>query len=290
MSSSRIAYVNGSYVPHREAAVHIEDRGFQFADGVYEVIHVFNGAFIDADPHIARLERSLREMQLTPPMPMTSLRAVLKEVVRRNRVREGIVYLQVTRGAHPRDFPFPPAHVEPTLVITARSIPRYREDVENLGERAISIPDIRWKRRDIKSVSLLPSVLGKQKAREAGCYEAIMVDDDGFVTEGTSSNFWIVDKDGALRTRHLSNDILAGCTRGSLMALMQKAGVQPVEKKFTMDDVYAAQEAFVTSATSFVKPIVEMDGRKIGTGKPGSLTSKLHGLYSQHVKNYRRVA
>ncbi len=288
--ASRIAYVNGQYRPHREAAVHVEDRGYQFADGVYEVIHVFNGEFVDADPHLVRLERSLREMQLAQPMPMRALRAVLAEVVRRNRIHEGIVYLQITRGTWPRDFAFPPADVPPSLVITARSIPRYREDVENLGERAISIPDIRWKRRDIKSVSLLPSVLGKQKAREAGCYEAIMIDDEGFITEGTSSNFWIVGPDGVLRTRHLSSDILAGCTRGSLMALMAGEGIEPVQEKFTLADALSAREAFVTSATSFVKPIVEIDGKPVGNGKPGPITRTLHRLYTAHVKTHRRAA
>jgi D-alanine transaminase len=288
--ASRIAYVNGQYLPHSEAAVHVEDRGYQFADGVYEVIHVFNGDFIDADPHLARLERSLREMQLRQPMSMRALRAVLAEVVRRNRIHEGIVYLQITRGAWPRDFAFPPAHVPPSLVITARAIPRYREDVENLGERAISIPDIRWKRRDIKSVSLLPSVLGKQKAREAGCYEAIMIDDDGFITEGTSSNFWIVGQDGVLRTRHLSSDILAGCTRGSLMALMEGEGIKAIQEKFTLEDALAAREAFVTSATSFVKPIVAIDDKPVGNGKPGTITRTLHKLYTAHVKAHRRAA
>lgn len=280
---SRIAYVNGSYVPHREAAVHVEDRGYQFGDGIYEVLHVHDGRFMDTDLHMARLARSLREMGIAAPMPDQALLAVLREVVRRNRVREGIVYMQITRGVAPRDHAFPGNPVAPALVITARHGPAFPRDIDRWAGTAVTAPDIRWGRCDIKTVNLLPNCLAKQKAREAGAYEAILIDAAGEVTEGSSSTLWIVDAKGALRTRRLDHHILPGCTRAALAELLAEAQMSFQEDGFGEADLRAAREVFVTSATSFVKPIVEIDGRTVGDGKPGPVTRRLFDLFARHA-------
>ena len=215
---SRWAYVNGRYVPHREASVHVEDRGYQFADGVYEVVLVHAGAMIDEIPHLDRLDRSLDELRIAQPMGRMALRAVLREVVRRNRIRTGLVYLQITRGVARRDHAFPTG-VKPALVVTAKRLALPREETLESGVRVVTIEDIRWQRCDIKSVSLLPNVLGKQHARENGAYEAWQIDQDGNVTEGTSSNSWIVTHDDRLLTRPASHEILNGITRQTILKL-----------------------------------------------------------------------
>jgi D-alanine transaminase len=281
---SRIAYVNGRYLPQRDACVNIEDRGYQFADGIYEVVHLYRGRYIDEELHLARLERSLAEIALPMPMPRASLRHVLAEVARRNRVSEGLLYMQVTRGVARRDHVFPAKPVPPALVVTIRRIPPYPASIEGWGGAAITYPDLRWARRDIKSTGLLPNVLARQKAREQGAIEAILVEADGTITEGAATSFWIVDRHGVLRTRQLGQAILPGCTRGALIGLMQQEGVAFAEGPFPVEDARAAREAFITSATSFVKPILALDGAKVGDGTPGEVTRKLFEMFARHVK------
>ena len=272
---SRIAYVNGRYLPHNNAAVSVEDRGFQFADGVYEVCEVRAGRLIDAKRHLTRLQRSLGELRMLMPMPLSALRIVLRETVRRNRVRDGIVYLQVTRGAAPRDFPFPAAGTVPTIVVTARSNdPAKLAALAEQGIAVITTPDIRWQRVDIKSVALLPNVLAKQAARDKGAREAWLVDARGYVTEGGSSNAWIV-KDGALITRPLGTDILPGVTRSVVLDVLAAKKLRLEERAFTVEEAHAAEEAFVTSASQIVMPVVRIDGKAVGTGRPGPVAAAL---------------
>jgi len=280
---SRIAYVNGRYVPHREAAVHVEDRGYQFADGVYEVVCVHGGRIIDEEPHLDRLERSLRELRIAMPMGRPAYRHVTRELVRRNRVTDGIVYTQITRGVARRDHPFPAAGTPPSIVMTSRRIKPQDPALFQKGIAVISTPDIRWQRCDIKSVSLLPNILAKQQAREAGAYEAWFVDRDGNVTEGSSTNAWIVTRDGELVTRQLGSAILGGITRRSLIGLAEAAQVKVVERPFTLEEARQAREAFLTSTTSFVIPIVALDGRPVGTGKPGPVAARLRELYDGYM-------
>jgi D-alanine transaminase len=273
---SRIVYVNGRYVPHRDAAVHVEDRGYQFADGVYEVCEVRGGRLIDERRHMARLERSLAELRIEQPMPLNSLGVVLRETVRRNRVREGIVYLQVTRGVAPRDHAFPKAGTRPSVVVTAKSHDSARnERTAAEGIAVITVPENRWPRVDIKSVSLLPNVLAKQAAREAGAKEAWYVDGDGKVTEGSSSNTWIVTTDGKVVTRPAETGILRGITRSVLIEVLKEQNLQLDERPFTVDEAFAAREAFVTSASQIVMPVISIDGRPIANGAPGLVASAL---------------
>jgi D-alanine transaminase len=279
---SRIAYVNGRYVPHADAMVHVEDRGYQFADGVYEVIAVHGGALVDETGHMARLERSLGELDIAWPMAPRALAVVIGEMVRRNRVRDGIVYLQITRGVAPRSHAFPEA-AEASVVLTARQLPPFTVDRNSLGVEVVTVDDIRWKRCDIKTVSLLPNVLGKETARRAGAYEAWMVDADGNVTEGTSSNAWIVTADGELVTRQLDTAILSGITRAAVVEAAAEEGMALVERPFSVDEAKAAREAFVTSTTSYVKPVVRIDGQAVGNGHIGFLTQRLLELYAAHM-------
>jgi len=282
---SRIAYVNGRYLPHAEAAVSIEDRGYQFADGVYEVCEVRGGRLVDETRHMARLDRSLRELRMPRPMSAKALSHVLRETVRRNRVHDGIVYLQVTRGVAPRDFPFPPEGTRPTVVVTARSFDRARlEQQAEQGIAVVTVPDIRWGRVDIKSVALLPNVLAKQAARDKGAREAWMVDADGRITEGASSNAWIVTRDGVLVTRPLNTGILPGITRSVVMDELKGQGLRIEERAFTVQEAYAAREAFVTSASQIVMPVVSIDGRPVGNGAPGLITTSLRRDYHQHAE------
>lgn len=282
---SRIAYVNGRYVPHREATVPIEDRGYQFADGVYEVCEVRDGRLVDERRHIARLDRSLRELRMVRPMSLAALGVILRETVRRNRVRNGIVYLQVTRGVAPRDFPFPPAGTRPSVVVTSRSSdPARLEKLAEEGIAVITVPDIRWGRVDVKSVALLPNVLAKQAARDKGAREAWLVDAQGRVTEGASSNAWIVSRDGVLVTRPLGRDILPGITRSVVLDIVKAHGLKFEERAFTVEEAYAAREAFITSASQLVQPVVRIDGRSVGNGAPGLVASALRRDYHQHAE------
>ncbi|MBN8527823.1 MAG: D-amino-acid transaminase [Caulobacterales bacterium] len=277
---SRVAYVNGQYVRHSQAVVHIEDRGFQFADGVYEVWSVFDGRLADFDGHLTRLWRSLDELRIDHPMSREALEAVLKETVRRNRVVEGLVYIQVTRGTARRDHPFPAEGTPPSVVITARSLPLSKGAAQAAkGVAVITQPDIRWGRCDIKTVGLLPNVLAKQAAKERGAAEAWMVDEMGLVTEGSSTNAWIVDENGRLRTRDAQSNILRGITRAAVMALIAEEGLELEERAFSVEEAKRAREAFYTSATGFVMPAVSIDGVKIGDGKPGPIATRLRALY-----------
>jgi D-alanine transaminase len=282
---SRIAYVNGRYLPHAQAAIGIEDRGFQFADGVYEVCEVRGGRLVDERRHMARLDRSLRELRISRPMSASALSVVMHETVRRNRVRDGIVYLQVTRGAARRDFPFPAAGTVPSVIVTARSSDR--EKLENAaleGIAVVTVPDIRWQRVDIKSVALLPNVLAKQAARDKGGKEAWLVDAQGRITEGASSNAWIVTRDGKLVTRPLGNDILPGITRSVVIDVSKAQGLAFEERAFTVEEAYAAREAFVTSASQIVMPVVSIDGRTVANGAPGLLSAALRREYHHHAE------
>jgi len=279
---SRIAYVNGRYVPHRSATVHIEDRGFQFADGVYEVVAIQDGIFIDEDMHLARLARSRGELRLDAPLSDAGLKLVMHETVRRNGIRNGIVYVQITRGTAPRDFSFP-KNTRPSLVVTARRMKVADPRLAEQGVSVITIPDLRWKRPDIKSVSLLPNVIGKQLAREAVAYEAWQVDAHGNVTEGTSSNAWIVNSAGEVITRQADYSILNGVTRRGLLDLIGRAGLRLIERPFSVGEARAAREAFLTSSTNGVLPVVRIDGQPIGEGVPGSLAITLAAAYRNYA-------
>jgi len=279
---SRVAYVNGQYLPFRAAGVHVEDRGFQFADGVYEVVYFHQGRLIDETGHLDRLERSLRELSIAEPMSRRALQAVMREIIRRNVIASGILYIQITRGVARRDHPFP-VGVAPGVVMTVRRIKPTSAATVAAGVAVVSTPDIRWKRCDIKSVSLLPNVLMKQTAKQAGAYEAWMVDERGFVTEGASTNAWIVTADGELVTRETSSAILNGITRIALIALARQAGVRVVERPFTIAEAQAAKEAFLSSTTSYVLPVTRIDGHPVGDGKPGPLTLNLRQSYESTV-------
>ncbi|MBZ9937857.1 D-amino-acid transaminase [Mesorhizobium sp. BR1-1-16] len=273
---SRFAYVNGHYARHADAAIHIEDRGYQFADGVYEVCEVRGGRLIDERLHMDRLERSLAELRIAMPMSRAALGAVLRETVRRNLVRDGMVYLQVSRGVAPRNHLFPAADTAPALVVTAKSVARTSGDTRaESGVAVISVPDNRWERVDIKTVSLLPNVLAKQKAKEAGAYEAWFVDKDGNVTEGSSTNAWIVTADGALVTRPATGGILKGITRTVIFELAARSGLRIEERAFSIEEAKAAREAFITAATTVVMPVVRIDDQAIGNGSPGSIATDL---------------
>ena len=281
---SRIAYVNGRYTPLRDAGVNVEDRGYQFADGVYEVVCVQAGRFIDEDLHLARLERSLGEIRIGQPMARAALRRVLHEVVRRNRVRDGLLYMQVTRGVSRRDHAFPSLGTPPSLVVTVRRSAPYPADADRWAGRAVTHPDERWARCDIKSVSLLPNVLARQAAREGGAIEAVLIDAHGMVTEGAATTVWIVDGQGVLRTRHLDHQVLPGCTRDALTALLDAEGIGFEERGFSVEDLRGARELFLTSATSFVRPVTVLDGAAVGDGTVGPVTRRLFALFARHVQ------
>lgn len=282
---SRVAYVNGQYVPHRQAAVHIEDRGYQFADGVYEVCEVRRGRMIDERRHMERLDRSLRELRMAMPMPLKALGIVLRETIRRNRVRDGFVYLQVTRGVAPRDHYFPAPGTPASIVVTARAVdPAKGDALARQGIAVITVPENRWDRVDIKTVGLLPNVLAKQAAKEAGAREAWFVDGDGHVTEGGSTNAWIVTSDGKLITRPAESGILRGITRTVMLDVAEKLQIRVEERAFTVAEALAAREAFVTSATNFAMPVVRIDGQQVGDGLPGPVTRALRENFHQHAE------
>jgi D-alanine transaminase len=277
---TRIVYVNGRYLPYAQASVHAEDRGFQFADAVYEVCEVKGGRLVDETRHMARLARSLAELGMPQPMPAGAWSRVLRETIRRNRVRDGLVYLQVSRGAGPRNFLFPPAGTRPTVVCLARSTsPAQQEAAAEAGIGVKTMPDPRWGRCDIKTVMLLPAALAKEAARAEGAREAWFLDAQGYVTEGASSNAWIVDAEGRLVTRQADNAILRGITRTTLIDVLRREGVELVERPFTVAEARAAREAFVTSATNIVMPVVTIDGQPVGNGAPGLLTQRLRSEF-----------
>jgi D-alanine transaminase len=284
---SRIAYVNGKYQPHRTAAVHIEDRGYQFADGVYEVVPVQKGRLIDEDLHLDRLEFSLGELEIAQPMERRALKLVLREVLRRNGIERGILYMQVTRGVAPRNHAFP-LMARPALVITCKRLKPVPAKYLEQGVGVITLPDLRWKRCDIKTIGLLANVLGKQRATEEGAYEAWQIDPEGNVTEGTSTNAWIVTKDRKIVTRPLGHEILPGVTRRAMLELLHASNLALEERSFTLDEAHDAAEAFLTSSSVFLLPITRIDGKAVGDGKPGPVAGQLRALYVEHAE--RQVA
>lgn len=277
---SRVAYVNGRYVPFAGAAVAIEDRGFQFADGVYEVCAIRGGVLIDEEPHMARLARSLDELKIAWPIGERQIRHVMRETVRRNRVLDGLVYLQISRGVARRDHGFPAASVKPTLVVTARALDIVKyEALNQKGVAVITLPESRWARCDIKSTGLLANVLAKQAAREAGAFECWFVDRDGLVTEGSSTTAWIVDEHGVLRTRALSQAILPGVTRGEIGPFCGQLGVNFEERAFSVAEAKRAREAFISAASFGVLSVTKVDGQAVGDGKPGTVTAGIGKEY-----------
>jgi D-alanine transaminase len=279
---SRIVYVNGRYLPRRDAKVDVEDRGYQFADGVYEVCEVRGGRLVDERLHLERLRRSLRELRIPLPKSEAALGVIFRETLRRNRVRDGMIYLQITRGVAARDHAYSRG-MTPSLVVTARGIDfAQTEKTAAVGIAVITVPDNRWKRVDIKSVSLLPNVLAKQAAREQGAKEAWLVDHNGFVSEGSSTNAWIVSREGKVVTRPADQGILRGVTRTVLLDVIAAQGLELDERAFTVEEAYAAREAFVTSASQTVMPVVQIDGRPVGNGAPGLLSGALRRDFHRH--------
>lgn len=283
---SRIVYVNGDYVPEREARISVFDRGFLMADAVYEVTSVLGGKLVDFAGHAARLHRSLGELDMPSPVTDEELLAIHRELIARNGIEDGLVYLQVTRGSPgDRDFVFPdPDAVEPGLVLFTQSKPGLADSpAARAGIRVISIPDIRWGRRDIKTVQLLYPSMSKMMAKKAGCDDAWLVEDGGVVTEGTSNNAYIV-KDGRIVTRQLSEDILHGITRAAVLRYAREAQMEVEERPFTIAEAQEADEAFVTSASTFVMPVVEIDGKTLGQGTPGPVATRLREIYLEESR------
>lgn len=276
---SRIAYVKGAYVPHHAATTHIEDRGYQFADGVYEVIALRGGELLDLEPHLDRLDYSLGELKINSPVSRKALRHIIQQVIQKNRLQEGLVYLQVTRGVAARNHEFP-LNTRPVLVVTCRYVCQNKIDTfKRKGVKVISLPDGRWSRPDIKSISLLPNVLGKQEAIDQGAYEAILINREGFITETNSTNFWIMPNKGVLQTYPVSQNILNGITRQRLMQLAKPLGITIDESPFTLTQAMQAEETFLSSSISGIVPVVQINDHKIGTGQPGETVLKLIQSY-----------
>lgn len=282
---SRIAYVNGQYVPRKHAGVHIEDRGYQFSDGVYEVCEVRGGHLVDQRRHMERLVRSLGEIRIKLPMPLSALNVVLHEIVARNRVKDGIVYVQVTRGVARRDHPFPSPSTRPAIVVTANSLDMAKSEAMAAdGVAVITLPDNRWERVDIKAIALLPNILAKQTAREQGAREAWYIDKDSRITEGSSSNAWIVTRDGKVVTRQADNGILKGITRAVVIDTLRAQGLELEERPFTVEEAYEAREAFLTSASQLVMPVVRINDRPVGNGAPGLVSATLRRDFHRYAE------
>lgn len=279
---SEIAYVNGRYVPTNEATVSIEDRGYQFADGVYEVIAVANSHLVDLAPHLERLDKSLSYLAIDWPCSERVLKIIFTQLIKRNRLKDGIVYLQVTRGVAPRNHAFPLAELRSSLVVTVSRAGRPPAQKIAEGVKVVTMPENRWSRPDIKSVSLLPNVLAKQFAVQNDAFETWFVDIKQTITEGSSTNAWIILPGQEIVTRALGNDILAGITRMKLIELAKAGNLRITERAFTVEEAVNAEEAFLTSTTSFVMPVVEIDGKQVGNGKPGPVTDSLLALYREH--------
>lgn len=278
----RLAYVDGRYIPLSRAAIHVEDRALQLGDGIYEVFLAVNGRVIDLERHFDRLERSLREVRMPMPMGRAALALVMDELMRRNGVTTGGIYLQVTRGTAKREHAFP-AQAFPTLILTTRPLKLTPSEQAEKGVKVITLPDIRWKRRDIKATVLLPNALAKQQAKEAGAYEALLVEDDGKVNEGAASNAWIVTKAGELLTAPADNAILNGVTRLAVLDIAKAMKLKFRERRFSVKEALAAKEVFLTGTTALVLPVVAIDGKKIGTGSPGPVTQKLRTTYLERI-------
>ncbi len=285
---SRYCYVNGRYLPHSDGQVHIEDRGYQFADGVYEVVPIYHGHMVDEAAHLDRLDYSLGELRIAAPMPRAALRLVMRELIDRNGVTDGLIYMQVTRGVAPRDHKFP-KKARPALVMTTRHFNQPSAEVLEKGIAVVTRPDLRWGRCDIKAIALLPNVLAKQEAWEQGGYEAWLVDEQGFVTEGSSTNAWIVTGAEAggvaeIVTHPRGHGILGGITRLAVTTLVNEQGLRLVERPFSLTEALGAAEAFQTSSSSFVMPVTRIDGQPIGSGKPGKLTMRLREIYCRYAE------
>ena len=276
----RISYVNGRYVPHHDAVVHVEDRGYQFADAVYEVVPVAGGRVCHLGQHLARLERSLDALAITWPVPRRVMPFIIERVAKLNRVQNGLVYLQASRGVAPRNHYFP-ANTPPTLVVSAWPTKGPSVDQVEKGVAVVSRPDQRWKRPDIKTVGLLPNVLARQSAKEAGGYEAWLINDKGFVTEGSATNAFIVAEDGTLVTHPADSSVLGGVTRSNVLSLALKAGIKVEERPFTLAEAMGAREAFLTGTTTTVLPVTRIDGQPVGEGRPGPISLKLRALYQE---------
>ena len=279
---SRIVYVNGSYLPEEEAKVSIFDRAFLFGDGVYEVTAVLDGRLVDFGPHLGRLDRSLKEIALALPVSHDALRALHEELVRRNEVKEGVVYLEISRGVAERDFAYPDG-ARPTVVAFTQSRPMIAHPQAETGVKVVTIPDLRWRRRDIKSTSMLAQVMAKQEAKLKGAYEAWLVE-NGLVTEGSSSSAFIFDAQGVIRTQPLGHHILPGVTRRAVLRLAALEGVSLEERPFSVAEALSAREAFMTAASAFVLPVVEIDGVGIGDGRPGPIARKFRSLYIEEAR------
>ncbi len=281
---SRYAYVNGAYKRHDEACIHVEDRGFQFGDSVYEVVYLYKGRLIDADAHLDRMELSLQELKMEPPMSRGAMRVIMKELIRRNRLKTGMVYIQITRGSSPRDFVFP-TNSDQTIVMTARRMAPFDPTHALKGMKVKTLPDIRWQRCDIKTTQLLAASLLKQDALDDGFADAWLLDGNGFITEGTSNNAWIVTKDGKLKTRKPSTQLLNGITRRSIIKLAREKGLEIIEEAFSLEEAFAAKEAFVTSASACVKPVTQINERTVGNGETGLITTQIAEIYANFLEN-----
>jgi D-alanine transaminase len=279
----RIAYVNGQFLPFADAGVHIEDRGLQFADSVYEVISCINGVMADMQGHLDRLERSLSELRIDMPVSRRVLPLIIRELLHRNRLKNAAVYIQISRGEAPREFRFPEPRPAPTLIITARHFDFDSVPIEDKGIKVITHPDLRWARRDIKTTNLLPPVLAKQKSWEHGGKEVWLVDDEGYITEGGSSNAWIVDKKGRLVIRPSTKSTLKGVTKTAIYAFSGEKGIEIEERKFTPEEAYQAAEAFSSSATALITPIVNIDGHTINGGQVGQVTIEIYKAYREYA-------
>ncbi|MDY0883084.1 D-amino-acid transaminase [Dongia soli] len=285
---SRFCYVNGRYLPHANGMVHIEDRGYQLADGIYEVVPIYHGKLVDMEQHLDRLAYSLGELRIAPPMERNALRLVMRELIARNGVTNGLIYLQVTRGVAPREHKFP-KKTKSSLVMTTKKTKPVAPELLEKGAAIITQRDLRWLRRDIKSIGLLPNVLAKQAASEQGAFEAWLVDDAGYITEGSSTNAWIVKAgpDGKAReliTRPLGHDILGGITRRGVVDLAKEQGLNLVQRPFSLEEALSAAEAFQTSSSAFVLPVTSIDGKAIGDGKPGPMTMRLREIYCRYAE------
>jgi D-alanine transaminase len=279
---SRVAYVNREYTEYKKSYIHIEDRGYQFADGVYEVFAIIDSKIVDYDGHIKRLYRSLNELSISSPIQKKSYKFHINEIIKRNIIKDGLVYLQVTRGVASRDFKFP-KNSKSSIVIIGKNTPsNYYHNNFNKGIKVKTTKDLRWKRVDIKSLNLLPPVLAKQYAADNGCEEAWLLDDDGYITEGSSSNAWIV-KDKTVITRPVSSSILNGITRSTLIKSLSKAGYKFIERRFNINDIKDADEAFITSATQFVMPVIAVNNIKIGDGSVGEFAQIFKEIYFKHI-------
>jgi D-alanine transaminase len=283
----RVCYVNGQYVPYHDAVISVEDRGFLFGDAVYEVIGCIHGHLADETGHLDRLERSLSEIKMEMPVERETLRFLMRELLRRNRQKNAALYLEISRGAAKRDFKFPTPETPPTMVMISYDFDFDGNAAVKNGVKVKTVPDIRWKRRDIKTVLLLPQSMSKQQAIDEGFDDVWMVDEEGFVTEGSASNAWIVTKDKKLVTRAVTTDILRGITRTAIEKLCKEMNLAVEERSFTPEEVYEATEAFTTSATALITPVIEIDGHKIGDGRRGDICHNLYEEYRNYVEGLK---